>query len=83
MPIWYAFFNIHNANKNSRIMTTENITSPRLGKLSDMNPIMIYDGIMEMIFQEESKSSEKVVKQRSMFAMLSEIYKKVGKLLKK
>ncbi|WP_212899131.1 hypothetical protein [Capnocytophaga cynodegmi] len=64
-------------------MTTENITSSRLGKLSDMNPIMIYDGIMEMIFQEEGKSSERVVKQRSMFAMLSEIYKKVGKLLKK
>lgn len=46
-------------------MTTENLTS-RLNKLSDINPIIIYDGIMEMIFQEESKTPEKVTESRTL-----------------
>ncbi|ATA88934.1 hypothetical protein CAPN001_03120 [Capnocytophaga stomatis] len=82
MPIWYAFFNIDNASKNSSIMTTQNITSSGLSKLSNMNPIVIYDGIMEMIFQEESKTSEKVVKQRNMFAIIGNTYEKFKKLLR-
>ncbi|WP_155283835.1 hypothetical protein [Capnocytophaga felis] len=63
-------------------MTTQNITSSGLNKLSNVNPIVIYDGIMEMIFQEESKSSEKVVRQRNMFAIVGKTYEKFKKILR-
>ena len=47
-------------------MSTENITLPKLNKLSNVNPILIYDGIMEMIFQDDmSKSSEKKQERKS------------------
>ncbi len=62
-------------------MTTENITS-RINNLSSLNPIVIYDGIMEMIFQEEKKS-DKVVEQKGVLATMRRIYGTVAALFKK
>ncbi len=53
-------------------MTTENITS-RINNLSNLNPIVIYDGIMEMVFQEERKS-EKVVERKGVLATIQRVY---------
>ncbi|MDO4229421.1 MAG: hypothetical protein Q4C98_06380 [Capnocytophaga sp.] len=56
-------------------MTTENVT-PRLNNLSNINPIMIYDGIMEMIFQEESKATEKTA-ESGVLVMVKKVYQAV------
>lgn len=62
-------------------MTTENITS-KINNLSSLNPIVIYDGIMEMIFQEEKKADE-VVKNKGVLTTLKRVFSAITALFKK
>ncbi|MDO5104547.1 hypothetical protein [Capnocytophaga sp.] len=54
-------------------MATENLTS-RINNLSNLNPVVIYDGIMEMIFQEDKKQ-ENVAQLKNAPTFMEKVYK--------